>query len=126
MAPGDRRAVWHIRDQFQDTETGPRRANAAEPRAFRVFIHNQLERPDWLAGHAGFEPEIASPHVFEIPRKFSVNTTREAFAELAQKPFRASRDAAQSALPKIAGLRPCTILHPQNSAAFACEIGGLA
>jgi hypothetical protein len=56
MGPGDRRPERHIRDQFRDAETGPRLANAAEPRAFRVLIHNQLERPHWLAGAPGYEP----------------------------------------------------------------------
>ena len=52
MGLGDRRQERRIRDQFRDAETRPRRANAAEPRAFRVLIRDQLERQDWLADDA--------------------------------------------------------------------------
>jgi hypothetical protein len=56
MVPRDRRQERHFHDLFHDAGTGAPRANATEPRAFRVFIRNQLERRDWLAGAPGIEP----------------------------------------------------------------------
>jgi len=56
MGPGDRRQDRHIGDHFRDAETGPPGTNAAEPRAFRVLVRNQL---GWLAGAGGFELRMA-------------------------------------------------------------------
>jgi hypothetical protein len=70
MGPGDRRPERHIRDQFRDAETGPRLANAAEPRAFRVLIHNQLERrTGWLGrqdSNLGTAESKSDNFLFEI------------------------------------------------------------
>jgi hypothetical protein len=62
MGPRERRRERHIRDKFRDTETGPPRANAAEPRAFRALIRNQLEGPDWLAEAAVRIGPVSDPN----------------------------------------------------------------
>jgi hypothetical protein len=39
---------------FRNAEIDPPPPNAAEPRAFRALVRNELERPDWLAGAAQY------------------------------------------------------------------------